>query len=67
MYFLKIQGTGKIPDYIQVRDDDFTLIAYFRADRAEMGIRSFNLLNDLKKLLGFIQNLPYGKIEKFII
>ncbi|HRC92882.1 MAG TPA: fructose-6-phosphate aldolase, partial [Bacteroidia bacterium] len=27
MYLLKIKGTAKIPDYVQMRDDNFTLIA----------------------------------------
>ena len=34
MYIIKVKGKAKIPDYIQLRDDDFVLIAYFRADRA---------------------------------
>jgi hypothetical protein len=29
MYIIKIKGRTKIPDYIQIRDDDFTLLGYF--------------------------------------
>jgi hypothetical protein len=29
-YVLKVKGKAKIPDYIQVRDAQFTLIGYFR-------------------------------------
>lgn len=32
-YILKIRGVNRLPDQIQVRDADFTLIAYFRADK----------------------------------
>ena len=32
MYIIKIKGKVKIPDYVQIRDDKFTLLAYFRAD-----------------------------------
>ena len=35
MYLLKTKGTAKIPDYIQIRDDDFILIDHFRADNHE--------------------------------
>ena len=30
VYIIKIKGKAKIPDYVQLRDDNFTLIAYFR-------------------------------------
>ena len=33
-YVLKVKGKAKIPDYIQVRDEAFTLIDYFRPGRA---------------------------------
>jgi len=32
-YVLKVKGKAKIPDYIQVRDADFTLVGYFRPGR----------------------------------
>jgi hypothetical protein len=38
MYILKIKGKAKIPDYVQLRDDKFTLLAYFRVDRPRKGI-----------------------------
>lgn len=33
-YVLKVKGMAKIPDYIQVRDEHFTLIGYFRPGRS---------------------------------
>jgi hypothetical protein len=34
-YLLKVKGKARIPDYIQVRDANFTLIGYFRPGRGE--------------------------------
>jgi hypothetical protein len=34
VYIIKVKGKAKIPDYIQLRDENFVLIAYFRADRS---------------------------------
>ena len=46
MYILKIQGTKKIPDYIQIRDEDFTLVAYFRINNPRRALARCNLLDD---------------------
>lgn len=34
-YMMKVKGKAKIPDYIQLRDEAFTLIGYFRPGRKE--------------------------------
>ncbi|MFN5795609.1 MAG: fructose-6-phosphate aldolase [Bacteroidota bacterium] len=41
MYILKVKGKAKIPDYIQIRDENFTLKAYFRVDRPEKSLSKF--------------------------
>ena len=65
MYILKIKGSTKIPDYIQIRDSKFTLVAYFRADHRTIGLQQCGLSekenNEMKKI---IDELPYGKIFK---
>ena len=38
VYIIKIEGKEKIPDYVQIRDDQFTLLAYFRTDRPEKAL-----------------------------
>jgi hypothetical protein len=43
MYILKIKGKVKIPDYVQLRDDQFTLLAYFRADRPERALEKIGM------------------------
>jgi len=64
MYILKIKGKMKIPDYIQIRDDAFTLLAYFRADRPENALAKIGLGQQESEVKSIIEKLPYGKIEK---
>lgn len=64
MYILKIQGSGKIPDYIQIRDESFTLIAYFRANNPKTALTRCNLLHKMGEILEVASGLDYGKIQK---
>ncbi|UPT67308.1 MAG: fructose-6-phosphate aldolase [Sphingobacteriales bacterium JAD_PAG50586_3] len=64
MYILKIKGTAKIPDYIQLRGDDFTLKAYFRLDRPDKSLERIGMGDKLEKIMEFAATLPFGKIEK---
>ena len=64
MYIIKVKGKAKIPDYIQLRDDDFTLIAYFRADRPLTKLEKYGLENHEKELADMISDLPFGKVRK---
>lgn len=64
MFILKIKGKAKIPDYIQVRADDYTLKAYFRLDRPEKGLEKLGLGDRLEEIMETLQNLPFGKIHK---
>lgn len=64
MYILKVKGTDKIPDYVQLRDDAFTLLAYFRVDRPEKAIAKAGLADKESQLLKIIQDMPYGKVQK---
>lgn len=64
MYILKVKGSSTIPDYVQVRDDDFTLIAYFKANEPDRGIKKSKLEDFSQKIIEAIQSSPYGKITK---
>lgn len=64
MYIIKIKGKVKIPDYVQLRDDAFTLLAYFRADRPENALQKCGLGEHEQKIKNIIAELPYGKIQK---
>ncbi|MEQ9286628.1 MAG: fructose-6-phosphate aldolase [Cyclobacteriaceae bacterium] len=63
MYIIKVKGKAKIPDYIQLRDDNFVLVAYFRADRPLKKLEKYGLQGKEKELSGIIENLSYGKLE----
>jgi hypothetical protein len=68
MYILKIKGKAKIPDYIQLRDENFTLQAYFRVDRPEKSLLKFGYTDaQLEKLLQIINELPFGRVMKLEI
>ena len=61
---IKIKGKAKIPDYVQLRDDHFTLLAYFRVDRPEKALTKAGLANKAEKIIKAIQEIPYGKMLK---
>lgn len=63
MYIIKVKGKAKIPDYIQLRDDDFVLIAYFRADRPLKNLHKYGLEGKEEALTKVINELPFGKIQ----
>jgi hypothetical protein len=63
MYIIKVKGKAKIPDYIQLRDDNFVLIAYFRADRPLKNMDKYGLEGKEEALQEVINELPFGKIQ----
>lgn len=63
MYIIKVKGKAKIPDYIQLRDDNFVLIAYFRADRPLKNMEKYGLDGKEEALEKLINELPFGKIQ----
>jgi hypothetical protein len=64
MYILKIKGGARIPGYIQVRDNNFTLIAYFRDDNKSTGLDQCGFSVKKDEIIRLIQEMPYGKIFK---
>jgi hypothetical protein len=64
MYILKIKGKAKIPDYVQLRDDNFTLLAYFRVDRPEKALARCGLGEQEEKVVKIIHEIPFGKVMK---
>jgi hypothetical protein len=66
MYILKVKGTEKIPDYVQLRDDKFTLLAYFRVDRPEKGILKAGLGDREAEIIKLISEIPFGKMMKVL-
>ena len=64
MYILKIRGTDKIPDYIQIRDESFSLVAYFKINNPKTALSRCNLLDKMDEILGIANKMGYGKIQK---
>jgi hypothetical protein len=64
MYILKIQGANKIPDYIQIRDEHFTLVAYFKITHPERALKKCGLGPQIERIMEIARDLPYGKIRK---
>ena len=61
-YVLKVRGLAKIPDYLQVRDERYSLVFYGRPDRPE---KRTPLPPGLwEALLKEAPNLPYGQVRK---
>jgi len=64
MYIIKVKGVAKIPDYVQLRDDEFTLLAYFRVDRPEKSLDKVGLADKAEYIMNMVKELPFGKILK---
>jgi hypothetical protein len=64
MYIIKVKGKAKIPDYIQLRDDNMVLVAYFRADRPMKLLKKHGLEGKEDALRDLIEALPFGKLQK---
>ncbi|MFD1256601.1 fructose-6-phosphate aldolase [Mucilaginibacter terrae] len=64
MYIIKVKGVAKIPDYVQLRDEQFTLLAYFRVDRPDKSLDKVGLADKTEYIMGLIKDLPFGQILK---
>lgn len=64
MYIIKVKGVAKIPDYVQLRDEQFTLLAYFRVDRPDKSLDKLGLADKAKQIMNIVKDLPFGQILK---
>ncbi|TDG36346.1 fructose-6-phosphate aldolase [Pedobacter changchengzhani] len=67
MYIIKVKGIAKIPDYVQLRDEKFTLLAYFRVDRPDKSLTKLGLGDKQDYIMEMVNNLPFGQIAKLEI
>jgi hypothetical protein len=65
LFILKIKGTNKIPDFVQIRDAEMTLIAYFRLNQIAQGLKKKGLENETKRITCLLEEIPYGKIHEY--
>jgi hypothetical protein len=64
LYLIKIKGKAKIPDYAQLRDNNFTLIAYFRTDRPERALDKCGMHDKTEKIMTLLNEMPFGKMQQ---
>lgn len=64
MYVIKVKGVAKIPDYVQLRDEAFTLLAYFRVDRPDKSLDKLGLREHTDQIMKIIETMPFGQITK---
>lgn len=64
MYIIKVKGVAKIPDYVQLRDEAFTLLAYFRVDRPDKSLEKIGLGEHAEYIMEIVRELPFGEIKK---
>lgn len=63
VYIIKVKGKAKIPDYIQLRNEEFILVAYFRADRPLKDLHRYGLEGKETELAAVISGLEFGKLQ----
>tara|TARA_B100001027_G_C16021337_1_gene221284 strand:- start:287 stop:493 length:207 start_codon:yes stop_codon:yes gene_type:complete len=67
MFIIKIKGKAKIPDFIQLRDDNMILLEYFSAARPLNKLKSYGIKSSDKEILKYVDELEYGKLQKLNI
>ncbi|MEL6591751.1 MAG: fructose-6-phosphate aldolase [Bacteroidota bacterium] len=64
-YLMKVKGKAKIPDYIQLRDKDLTLIGYFRPGRKERLDKIIKDPEEANKIQSIIDEMTeYGRMQR---
>lgn len=63
-FIMKVRGKAKIPDYIQLRDENLTLIGYFRPGRNERLDKVIPDEAHAEHLRTYFDTIPYGKITR---
>lgn len=63
MYLIKTKGTSRIPDFVQIRDNDFILIEHCKIDSATEFLKNTNLTEN-QNISDSIHKMPYGILQK---
>jgi len=67
IYILKVKGLNINTDYLQIRDNNLTLLSNIRYCHPHDSIkRFFNDSRKFAKVLNASESLPYGKLQKII-
>ncbi len=65
MYFLKTKGTNKIPDFVQIRDNNFALILHVNFKRQSGKLSELNLQTESNIIINRMNLVEYGVLQKF--
>ncbi len=63
MIFVKTKGTDKVPDYVQIRDDNFALIEIIKISYIDKKIKEL-FPEKAQKIIEKIKSAEIGKIIK---
>jgi len=61
-YLLKTKGTAKIPDYLQIRDEHFQLIAHCKVNSPQRSLEKHGVKLKDGDIMEFIQQMPFGQL-----
>ena len=61
-YILKTKGTARIPNYIQIRDENFQLIEHCTVSKSVSIIKKLGIKIEGEDILTFIEDMPFGKL-----
>jgi len=61
-YILKTKGTAKIPNYLQIRDENFQLIEHCTIRKSSLILNELGVKINGVDTLDFIENMPFGKL-----
>ncbi|MBU0486981.1 MAG: fructose-6-phosphate aldolase [Bacteroidetes bacterium] len=64
MYLIKIKGNKRIPGFLQIRDQQFTLVAYFRLKNIRAGLAKNGLESKTDEICSVVNSLHYGVVQK---
>jgi hypothetical protein len=67
-YVLRVKGKAKIPDYLQIRDENFTLIGYIRPNHSLQQTSANDAHKELfQRIEARSADLPYGIVTEIIL
>jgi len=65
MYLIKTKGTSKIPDYVQIRDDNFTLLHHFKCGKPDKALRAMGIENRKEEINNLADEAKFGELIEF--
>ncbi len=61
-YFLKVKGTSKIPDYLQIRDESFCLIVHCQLKAFKKNLEKHHIQLNEEQIDYFLNEVPFGQL-----